>query len=292
MGRMGNLPTISVVVDGRIDNVFASHTKGILKKVLYCGPEAHDVQPISRGAFVEICDVARWESEPLGLANLGAVSARRNASLSRLAEIVKQRGHKEKEISAIMLEQRLRLVFLLQTPGGCMHVERLLEKYAARVRKNGGEVWAFGRESVQSAGALLFMAADPSRRYLEHDSQLFFHLSTLARKHHSHQHSLADMYQKRADEIASLKDLLVRNSVHRDYAAYIKEGVVSVDKKTPIGEDATWTFNDKEAEQLWNVRRHRRKHLRYLYEEQLGEVTQVRNLLKESVASPIRRFFR
>ncbi len=292
MGRHENLPTLTVVVDTNVQTTLKPNSNQVLSRLVMWLPWHNEVMQLSKTVVDDVCDFAQVDQHCVRLATLKDQARLRNEVRSRLDRTIKAASAGEQEAANILLAERMRIIFLLNTLGGWVDASDKLIQLATKVRKNGGEVWAYGRDKVKSSGSMIFMAADTNRRVLVNGTDLFFHLSTYARYHSDHTRSKQLIENSRRNEIAELRTLFTTNSVHRDYARYLARSVDSVDAQTPFGEDATWTISDLEAEQFWHVRRRGLQRAQASYTANIGGENIARSLLKQPGAKAVRKFFR
>jgi ATP-dependent protease ClpP protease subunit len=291
MGRHEDLPTLTVVVNSSVETTLRPNGQYVVPRLTMWQPQRFGVQHLSKSVVDGVCDLAVVDKQCVRLSTLREQSRLRNAVRTRLDKTMRAVSVDEQEAVNTLLEERMRIIFLLNTYGGCVDTSERLMQLAVRVRKNGGEVWAYGREKVNSSGAMIFMAADPSRRVVVKKTSLFFHLSTHARRHHTHARSNQLMESTRKYEVAELRTIFAQNSVHRDYARYLTRSIDSVDAKTPLGEDTSWTISDLEAEQFWHVKRRSLPRAKASYLANMGGEKKALELLQLPQAKAVRKFF-
>lgn len=292
MGRHEDLPTLTVVVNSRVEDTLRPNGRDVVPRLIMWQPHRLGIHNLSKCVVDGVCDLAVVDKQCVRLSTLREQSRLRNAVRTRLDQTMSAVSADEQEAVNTLLEERMRIIFLLNTYGGCVDTSERLIQLAVKIRKNGGEVWAYGREKVNSAGAMIFMAADPFRRVVVRKTNLFFHLSTHARRHDSHRRSSKLIEAVRKSEIAELRKIFAQNSVHSDYARYLTRSVDSVDAKTPLGDDTSWTISDLEAEQFWHVKRRCLSRARASYLANIGGEKKALDLLQLPQAKAVRKFFR
>lgn len=285
------VPVITVVIDCDIEDTFKRDARYRLSRVQFLSPESNHLLRLPENLFTQMCEVASVESSSVVVSSAGRGSAIRNDARRRLSSVLSWASKADHEATEMMMENRVRLVFLLNTLGGCVRTEKKLVRYANRVRRNGGEVWAFGKQEVNSAGAMLFMSADPNRRYLEENTSLLFHLSTWAREDDSHMRTTPQISRSRLQEIADLRRILVSSVSHDAYALHLSNMVKRKDLAAPLGQDVDISFSAGDAQRYWSVNVHETKKLLSIYRSLLGVDTQASRLLDSKSARPVQRFF-
>lgn len=292
MVQVEDLPTLTVVVNSNVENTLSPNCRGVLPRLMLAIPSRPRVMTLSKRLVSDICSVASVDQDCVRLSTLREQARLRRTVRRNLDTTINAASVDQQVAANMLLHERMRIIFLLNTLGGSVDVSDRLIQLASKVRKNGGEVWAYGREKVSSAGAMIFMAADSGRRVLVKRTPLMFHLSTHARRHHTHKRPDCLIAEERKREIAELRMIFVTNSVHRDYARYLTRSVRSVDEKTPLGDDTIWTISDLEAEQFWHVRRRGIASTRASYIANIGEKRLAYDWLKQPEAKAVRKFFR
>lgn len=292
MGRHEHLPTLTVVVRTNVEDTLKPNREWMLPKLMMWLPKHPGVHHLSQCVVERMCDLVHADQQVARHSTLREQARLQNQLRARFDKTLSASRRVEKEAAQALLAERMRLVFLLNTYGGLVSTSDKLIQLATKVRKNGGEVWAYGREKVNSAGAMIFMVADADRRVLVKRTPLFFHLSTSARRHSSHDHADSLIASVRRDEIAELRTIFATNCVHRDYARYLRRSVDSINATTPFGEDAKWTISDLEAEQFWHVRRQGLWNARGSYFANIGGASNAKELLRLPEARAVRNFFR
>lgn len=81
-----------------------------------------------------------------------------------------------KKMQRIIAEQKLKIAVLINSEGGKINILEPLLVFLESMRNKGNEVFTFGGERMRSAGAGLFVATDPERRFATPRSELLFHL--------------------------------------------------------------------------------------------------------------------
>ncbi len=285
------LPILSVIVDDDIEETFSPDRCGRLRKVLFHRPGWADMQAVDATIFDNLCEIGALEHEPVTLHNLRQVTASVRQADKRLACSAAMSTTLDQEMAAIMKATRMRLVFLFNTFGGSVDSEKKLIDYAKVVKKNHGEVWAFGRENVVSAGAMVFMASDPRRRFLTEDSKLLFHLSTNARYNKKRTCSVESMRIERASEIDALRNLFRINTVRQPHHGdYLINQLEIANARALLGDDVELALSAKEAEHLLFIRRRSLRSFRKKIHDFLGGADEARSLLRGRVSRPVRTF--
>lgn len=285
------VPVITVVIDRDVEDTFEPDPLYRLSRVQFMSPDSGQLLRLPERVFTQICEVASAESGAVAISSARRGSVIRSDARRQLSCVLSWASKADNEAAQMMMENRVRLVFLLNTLGGCVQTERKLVRYANRVRRNGGEVWAFGREKVNSAGAMLFMSADPDRRYLDEHTTLLFHLSTFAREDCSHKRTTPQISRSRSQEIADLRRILSSSVSHDSYASHIRNLVKKKDLAAPLGQDVDVIFSAREAQRYWSVEVHKPQRLLSIYTGLLGANKQPERILAPRSARPVRRFF-
>ncbi len=286
-----DIPVVTIVVDQDVEHVFNAGLDARLSSVQYLSAQKERLLRVPQLVFKEICSLS-GKSSPV----ISTPVARKGKSLhtqtrSRLSRVLSQTSSSDSKAAEIMMDGRVCLVFLLNTAGGWVDAQRTLSGYADQVRRNGGEVWAYGKHEVNSAGAMLFMSADAERRHLEKDASILFHLSTYAREHHSHRRNTSQIIGQRHKEIADLKSLFVRASCHSQLDAYLTNMVHQADINSPLGDDVSLQFSARRAQQLWGIHCFEHAELFRSYRSLLGSDNLADRLLHHRSARPVQRFF-
>ncbi len=285
------IPVITVVVDRDVGDTFEQDIQYRLSRVQFLSPASDRLLRLPEAVFTQICEAASSESAAVTIATARRASGIRKQARRRWSAVLSGASKSDNEAAQMMMESRVRLVFLLDTFGGCVSTEKKLVRYGNRVRRNGGEVWAFGKKKVNSAGAMLFMSADPARRYLHEHTSVLFHLSTWAREDSSHTRTTPQISRSRLQEIADLKRILATSVSHAGYASHLNNMVKRKDLAAPMGEDFDVVFSAQEAKRYWGVHVHERDEMLNIYGSLLGNNKQARRLLCSRSARPVQRFF-
>lgn len=292
MGSKKILPSITVVIDGDVEDVFKTTSNGYLNRVLFVDSDNDAVLPVSEEVFLNVCQVGVAELKMQLSQTSRKAKLERDRVRDTLAQTMASTNATDRRIAMVMAQTKVRLIFLINTLGGCITAESRLIGYAKIVKDNGGEVWAYGRKDVCSAGAMVFMAADPHRRRLTCDSELFFHLSSGARKADNGSLVTPEMKQERIAELEMLKRVLQRNSIAsnaRD-SDLIKALELS-DQSAPVGDDVSLSLDAQRAKRHLKVSCPTLNQVRDEYRANVGTRKVVRGLLYSPLGEPIHRFF-
>ncbi len=284
------VPVVTILVAGSVEDTFRPGWDNKLSRVLVWSGQKVRPTKVPYGIFAEVCRAANGALESASSAanrSAAVVRAHYRGQFSTVLDSVSE--HDKYDIQA-MVEGRAKLIFLINTPGGCVSAEKKLVRYADRVRKNGGEVWAFGQKKVSSAGATIFMHADSERRILEENTSLYFHLSTAAKRDESLTISDLQMEGNRWDEVVAMKRLFVGACLDSCYATYLERMVDSLSSKTPLGKDLEWRFSAKEAQQLWKVAPRTVQMFRSSYASIFEDDSSAQTFLASREASGINKF--
>lgn len=293
MGRKGEvLPSVTVVINSDVDDVFAPNKQGRLDRVIFVDPSRDEIASVSTEIFLPVCKVGASELKVAASLTSRKLKLERDRVRSNLVKTISSVNPTDQKIATIIAQAKIRLIFLINTLGGCISAEGKLIGYAKIVKDNGGEVWAYGRKDVCSAGAMVFMAADPHRRRLTSDSELFFHLSSGARKDDNHNLITPEMKQERIAELEMLKRLLQRNSVAANPRNNdLVKSIELSDQATPVGDDVSLSLDAQRAKRYLNVSCPTLDQVRAEYRANVGGRKVVRSLLYSTLGQPIHRFF-
>lgn len=284
------LPVVTILVEGNVEDTFRASWDNKLSRVLIWSGQKDRPSRAQYRVFSEMCSSMPDDSDSASAKatrSAAVVYTHYRGQFSHILDLV---SGDDKHDALVMIEERVKLVFLIDTPGGCINAEKKLVRYANRVRKNGGEVWAFGKQKVSSAGATVFMHADRKRRWLEENTSLYFHLSTAAKRNGVNGIDEMQMEGNRADEIVAMKKLLANACVDQCCATYLERMIETSNSKVPLGKDVEWRFSAKEAQQLWQVGRLSPEHLSIAYKGVFGDEVLAQTFLASREAKAIQRF--
>ncbi len=127
---------------------------------------------------------------------------------------------------SLILDGRMKVVLLLRTPGGHETPTGITAAAATYwKRKNSGKVFSIGMEEVSSAGAVLFLLADPPDRLTLPDAQFMWHCPvgagggvlkhTSARLLTKQKQELHQLFSYEADQLSGKKRTALLRKVHR-----------------------------------------------------------------------------